>query len=116
MSEPVATKMISTTAVAILAELLGADLQIVIAALAGTILGDVFARPASMRYSVLRFCASTVAASVIGATIGLPYSRVAALGSGVVMHLALAWVGRRFDVVADSAARRAGVEIEGSGQ
>lgn len=115
MADPVAPKIVSTTAVALIAELLGADLQIVIAALAGAILGDVFARPASLRYSIMRFIAATLGAAFIGATVSGVYSRVAAFGAGVAMHLFLAWLETRFAPLMDAGVKKAtGIGVDGA--
>lgn len=124
MPDPVSTSASAATAAstgvsALVLALLGVDIQALALGLVGAILGLGFAPPAHWLHATARFGASTIFAAVCGRA-GGEWAKLSSLGtsvaicaSGIVLHLALSWLGRRFDAVADAGAARVGIDVGG---
>lgn len=96
----------------------GVDAQALAVGLVGAILGLSFAAPASPAHSAARFMAAAVFSAIAGTAAGQHWSmsrvttNVVICGTGVILHLALAWVGRRFGQIADAGLHRAGIDVQ----
>jgi hypothetical protein len=111
---------IGTGVSAIVLAVIGVDLQAVAVGLTGSTLGLTFAAPTSAAHAVARYVASSIASAVSGTAIGqylgqpAPVTNAIICACGVVMHLALAWIGGRFGIIADSGLRRVGIDPQGT--
>lgn len=98
----------------------GVDAQALAVGLTGAVLGLTFTPPASAAHGAARFAASAVFSAVVGTAAGQNWSwsrvitNAAICTTGALLHLGLAWVGKRFGQIADAGARRAGIDIDGS--
>ncbi|MGL4263559.1 MAG: hypothetical protein ACRCTX_18240, partial [Afipia sp.] len=70
-------------------------------------------------HAAARFVASAIFAAVMGSTVAEAMSWTvmrkgcAICVAGIVLHLGLSWLSRRFDRLADAGAARLGVNVEG---
>jgi hypothetical protein len=98
----------------------GVDAQALAVGLTGAVLGLTFTPPAHPIHGAARFVASAVFSAVVGTAAGQQWTmsrlttNAAICVTGALLHLGLAWVGKRFGQIADAGARRAGIDIDGS--
>ena len=124
MPDPVSTaaaasapSAVGTGVSAIAVAALGVDIQALSVGLVGAIRGLTFAAPTSPVHAVARFLASAVFSAISGSAAGERFgltlvARNAVIGAaGIVLHLALDWIGRRFGQIADAGARKAGIDV-----
>lgn len=124
MTDPVTTVLagsapaaVSAGASALALTLLGVDVQALAIGLVGAVLGLTFAPPATLAHAAARFIASAIFSAVVGSAAAesmawTALGRSAAIcGAGIVLHLWLSWLAKRFDNLADAGADKLGIDI-----
>ncbi len=115
-SSPPAAAAAGASAMAL--AILGVDVQSLALGLVGSVLGLSFAKPASVVHAASRFVASSIFSAVAGSAAAetlawTALGRGAAIcGAGIVLHLWLSWLSRRFDNLADAGAAKVGITID----
>ena len=95
----------------------GVDAQALAVGLTGAILGLTFTPPAHPAHGAARFIASAVFSAVIGTAAGQQWglshgiTNASISMTGALLHLGLAWIGKRFGQIADAGAKRVGIDV-----
>ena len=110
----------TAAAASVLLQMLGVDVQLIAAALAGTVLRVSIAKPAGegALKTAARVAGAVLGSAYIGGGIGEYVHLAKPVTAGItvpvaaLLHVAIEWGTRRFGHIADAGARRLGADIE----